>query len=75
MKGSPPLEAQHPPLGAGKLDQPHRDVALIGGGLAAALAGIFELGTWPDPAQDVGIDQGVVDDGISALHGMISEQR
>ena len=52
-----------------------RNIPLGGRRLAAALAGIFELRAGLHPAQNVGIDQRVVDHDIAILHGVIAEQR
>ena len=59
----------------GQFDEAQRNILLDGRGLAAALAGIFETDALPDPAQDVRIDQGIVNHDIAVLHGVVAEQR
>ena len=69
------MSRKHALAGSGELDQPQGDVALQRRRLAAALAGIFELGAGPRPAQDVGIDQRVIDDDVAVLHGVVAQER
>src|SRR6185295_1868515 len=56
-------------------DQAKGNIALPGRGLAAALAGKFDLGTGPGPAENVGIHQRIVNDRVAILQRMIGEQR
>ena len=63
-EGVAPLQPQHPTARAGQVDQPQRDVALQGRGLAAALAGEDALGSRSGPVQQRRVHQRVVDDDI-----------
>ena len=74
-EGIAALEAQHALAGLGEFDQAEGNIVLDGRRLAAALAGIFEFGAGPDPAQDVRVDQGIVDHDVAGLHGVVAEQR
>ena len=48
------LEAKDASAGPGELDQAKGNIALPGRGLAAALAGKFDLGAGPGPAEKSG---------------------
>ncbi len=58
-----------------ELDETKRDVALLGGRLAAALSRIFENGARPRKLQALGIDQRVVHDDIGFHQPLDCEHR
>jgi len=64
-KGSPPLRRSTALCPHGELDQTQRDIGLLGRGLAAALAGIFEQRVGRARSQDGAIDQRVIDHDIA----------
>ena len=74
-EGIAALEAQHAPAFAGELDQPQRDVALLGRGLAAALAGVFQHDAGLGEIEDPVVDQGVIDDDLGLPQPMERQQR
>src|SRR5689334_12704123 len=71
----PALETKHPLTLACEFDQAKRDIALLGRGLATALAGIFELRAGADPIENGGVDERVIDNDVAGLEGMITQKR
>src|SRR3954468_15296727 len=73
-KGITALETQHALALARELDQAQRNVGLLDGGFAAALAGIFELGGRLGEVEDRPIDQCVIDHDISLAETLRSKE-